>query len=260
MPRKADGKVHQSDLKAIAQSPAHYRWQIDHPRDDSPAMRIGRAIHALYLQGIEPVVFDGKRSTKGYAEFVAPLGDAAEDVLIVSERDTVLRMRDALIRDTHATEILSRCPEREVSIEWELMGLPCAGRLDLRGSGVLADLKSCRCAHPRKFLWEAENKFHYDAQLPWYDVAGGIRPIGPDTQWSDQYLIAVENVAPYNVLVYQLDPLRIDQGWSKIVEWMQILNSCLKSGKWPGYLEGVRRWDGQITTHEDDEEEGEIDA
>ena len=255
MPRKTDGRVHQSDLKAIAESPAHYQWRINHPQDDSPSKRIGRALHALYLQNIDPVTFDGKRSTKAYTEFVAPLGDAAEDVLITSERDTVLRMRDALVADVHATEILSRCPEREVSIEWELMGLPCSGRLDLRGPGVLADLKSCRSAHPRKFLWEAERKFHYDAQLPWYDVGGGIKPIGPDTKWSDQYLIAVENVAPYNVLVYQLDPLRIDQGWSKIVEWMQILNSCLKSGKWPGYLEGIQVWGGSISMCEEDEED-----
>ena len=255
MPRKSDGKIHQSDLKCIAESPAHYQWRINHPQDDTPSKRIGRAIHALYLQGIEPVTFDGKRSTKAYAEFVAPLGDAAEDVLITSERDTVLRMRDALVSDVYATEILSRCPERETSIEWDLFCLPCAGRLDARGPGVLADLKSCRSAFPRKFLWEAERKFHYDAQLPWYDVGGGIRPIGPDTNWSEQYLIAVENVAPYNVLVYRLDNLRIDQGWSKIVEWMRILKSCIDSGKWPGYLDGIQTWDGSITIGMDDDEE-----
>ena len=96
---------------------------------------------------------------------------------------------------------------------------------------------------------------HYDAQLPWYDAGGGIKPIGPDTAWSDQYLIAIENVAPYNVMVYKLDPLRIDQGWMKCERWMRTLKNCLESGKWPGYLEGIQTWDGELSFGETDENE-----
>ena len=254
MPRKSDNRVHQSDLKAIESSPAHYKWQIDHQRPDSAAMRMGRALHSIYLQGIHPICFEGgKRGTKAWDGFVEMLTNP-DDVLIPAERDTVLRMHEALERDPDAKALMSRCIEREVALEWDLMGLPCAGRLDARGPGVLMDLKSCRAAYPKKFLWEAANKLHYDAQLAWYDVAGGVIPCGPDTAWSEQYLVAVENVAPYNVQVYKLDNLRIDQGWEKIQRWMQILNACLKSGRWPGYLEGVQAWDGELSFAEPDDE------
>lgn len=241
-----DGKVHYSTLKQIEQSPAHYQWALNHDRADSPAMRQGRALHALYLLGTTPVKIAG--SKRGATDSV--------DALAPAEYDTVLRMFDALQADTHAREILSRCPEREVAMEWDLMGLQCAGRIDLRGPGVLADLKSCRASFPRKFLWDAE-KMHYDAQLPWYDVGGGIKPIGPDTAWSDQYLIAVESVAPYNVMAYKLDPLRIDQGWMKCERWMHTLKNCLESGKWPGYLEGIQTWDGELSFGETEDEESE---
>ena len=241
-----DGKIHYSTLKQIEQSPAHYRWATTHERSDSPAMRQGRALHALYLQGIAPIRIAGKKR--------APTD--SDDALLLSEYDTVQRMFDALQADPHAKEILSRCPEREHAMEWDLMGLRCAGRLDLRGPGILADLKSCRASFPRKFLWDAE-KMHYDAQLPWYDVAGGVKPIGPDTAWSEQYLIAVESAAPYNVMVYRLDPLRIDQGWMKCEKWVHQLKQCLETGHWPGYLEGVQTWDGELSFGEPDEEEGD---
>lgn len=140
----SDGKVHYSSLKQMEQSPAHYRWATTHERADSTAMRQGRALHALYLQGIEPVMLTGKRKPTDHADHLAP-----------AEYDAVKRMFDALQADSHAKEILSRCPEREVAIEWDLMGMRCAGRVDLRGCGILADLKSCRAAHPKKFLWDA---------------------------------------------------------------------------------------------------------
>lgn len=241
---QSDGKIHYSTLKQIEQSPAHYQWAVSHERGDTPAMRMGRAIHALYLQGVEPAKTAG--SKRGATD--------SADALGVSEYDTVRRMFDALQASSEAREILSRCPEREVSMEWDLMGLQCAGRLDLRGPGILADLKSCRAAYPRKFLWDAE-KAHYDAQLPWYDVAGGIKPIGPDTAWSEQYLIAVENVAPYSVMVYRLDPLRIDQGWMKCEKWMHTLKNCLETKCWPGYLQGIQTWDGELSFGESGDEE-----
>lgn len=247
---QSDGKIHYSTLKQIdpdTGSPAHYRWAITHERADTPSMRQGRALHALYLQGVEPVqIAKSKRSDADSPDALAP-----------GEYDTVRRMFDALQADPHAREILSRCPEREVSMEWDLMGLQCAGRLDMRGPGILADLKSCRASYPRKFLWDAA-RMHYDAQLPWYDVAGGIKPIGPDTAWSEQYLIAVESAAPHNVMVYQLDPLRIDQGWMECEKWMHTLKRCLETGHWPGYLEGIQTWDGELSFAEsDDDEDGE---
>jgi len=112
-----DGKIHYSTLKQIEQSPAHYRWAITHERTDSPAMRQGRALHALYLLGTEPVNIAG--SKRGANDSV--------DALAPAEYDTVRRMFDALQSSVEAREILSRCPEREMPLEWDLMGLQCAG-------------------------------------------------------------------------------------------------------------------------------------
>lgn len=262
MGRLDDGREHFSELKAIASSPAHYQHIKRTPRNDTPGMRLGRAVHALVLQEIEPVVYTDSKTRTGKAwEAFCEGRDDVEDILLPSEADTARWMRDAVMRHAGARAILERCKEREVAMEWEALGIQCAGRLDFRGNGALGDLKTCRYAHPKAFFRDAA-RMHYDAQLPWYDVGGGVVPCGPDTQWSEQFIIAVESSAPYVVQDIRLDPLRIDQGWSKVEEWVAVLKDCKARDEWPGYSRECAVWDGDIDllATEETEEEPEEDV
>ena len=46
-----DGRIHFSDAKAMAVSPAHARYGVEHPREATPAMRRGTAIDRLVFGG-----------------------------------------------------------------------------------------------------------------------------------------------------------------------------------------------------------------
>ena len=41
--------VNKSSLVEMLRSPLHYRYALEHPREDTPAMKMGRAIHSAFL-------------------------------------------------------------------------------------------------------------------------------------------------------------------------------------------------------------------
>jgi hypothetical protein len=247
----ADGKLHQSTLKEIGKSLSHYAYACANPRQDKPSFLLGRVAHALCLQKIQPTVYSGKeRKGNAWEKFQAD--NSGVDIITSKELQNILGMEKAFWSNYDVCKLMERCSEREVAVEWMRNGHPCAGRVDAMGNGALIELKTTYNAHPSKFLWDAQ-KMSYHAQLAWYDVACGVVPCGPDTAWSDQYIIAVETKAPYPVVVYALDNLRIDQGNALIEDWLKRLDAGIASGEWGGYTKGIQIWDGQIALPSDEE-------
>lgn len=248
----ADGRMHFSALKQFANSPAHYADYIKNGLQDTPSMRIGRALHALVLQDVSPVIFDGLRRGKEWDAFVASSTAEKVDILNASEGEIVLGMANAILKNEFAMEILNSCHTKEQRIEWDMDGIQFAGTPDAYGDGVLLDIKSCQSSFPRDFLWDA-HKRGYHAQLALYDIALGTKYVKGATAWREQYLIAVENSAPYNCVVYRSDDLRIDQGYDMICEWIAKYKSCAESGNFGGYdVEQPVIWDAQIITSEEE--------
>lgn len=250
-----DGALHFSTLKYIKQSPLHYAHAVARTDFDSPSMRIGRAVHALVLQGIEADVYEGERRGKAWTEFKESRGSVS-DVLNSAEWAKVQRMRDAVFADQFAREVLDTCTVREEELSWTRDGHPCKGRLDARSPSrsALCDLKTAKTVEPFAFMRDAR-RASYHGQLPWYDNGQG-KGIG---NWSDQFVIAVENIEPFPVQVFQLSPLCIVQGWDETCEWMARFDECFRSGKFAqGYRPGIVEWDAELVfASADDEEEVE---
>lgn len=214
-------------------------------------MLMGRVIHSAWLEGISPVVYDGERRGKAWQEFK---GSNAGDIITATESETVKRIIDALSRSPEAQAVLADNPHREVAWQRDILGVPAAGKIDLVGSESVDELKTCACAAPRKFLYDAD-KMWYDAQLAWYQMAQGVQYVGPDTEWVKSRIVAVENKAPFVVQVFELDPLRLNQGAEKILRALDLLRECQASGIWHGYANGVHCWDADIITHDENEDE-----
>lgn len=253
-----DGTMHFSNLKYFAQSPAHYAVSCDAGFSDTTSYRIGRAIHAWWLKKQEPVFYDGDRRGKAWEDFkefqMTEKGVSPSDILNRTEFLTVQGSVNALNKHSMANELLGKCTSIEERIEWERDGIPCSGTPDAFGPEILLELKSCECAKPRKFLWDA-HKYSYHAQLPWYDIGLGTEYIVGATNWRKQYIIAVETKPPFAVVIYELDPLRIDQGNLLIETWLADYKECAATGIYPSYkVEEPVRWDGEITIAEEDEE------
>lgn len=254
-----DGKMHFSNLKNFDKSPAHYAVSCESGFKDSREKRIGRAVHAYWLERKNIVSFDGVRRGKAWDEFCAETlenhGVKAEDILNQDEYDTASEMIKALNKNKAAFDLISKCHTIEEPLDWVRNGVECSGTPDAYGDDILIELKTCKCAKPRKFLYDAHN-FSYHAQMAWYDIALGTQYIPGATKWRVHYIIAVENVAPYSVVVYALDNLRIDQGHTLCEEWLERYKECQSTGFFPSYdVEEPVIWDGEIIVESQEEEE-----
>lgn len=255
--RTNDGRLHFSELKRIGtHSPKHYRHFADCPFDekDTAQYRVGRAMHRMWLLGIEPPpVFDGKRDqrTKRYKEFLEALGVQHSEVLDADEHKRVLGMCAALDSHPAAVELREKCELFEREMEWTRGDIECCGTLDMstKRHGIICDLKSCESARPESFQRKAA-RYAYDCQLAWYSY-----PFDIAEKWPDCYIIAVESSPPYDVVVHRLSPLLLDMADKRIEEWLATWKSCQANGTWPGYSQDIVDWNidpDRITTSEDD--------
>ena len=254
--------MHFSALKKIGITPLDYALGCQENRDDTVAFRIGRAVHALWLQDIMPVLFEGRRVANAVEKHIEALGLSVDpsDVLSPAEYATVMHCVKALRASKLAMDTLERCPNRETSHEWTIdidgVVVPCAGRVDAWGPRDLLELKTTQCARPAKFLLDAQ-KFAYHAQLAWYDIALGTQFIEHFTAWRRQTIVAVETKPPYHVTVIELAPLRIDQGYNLFMEWLAKWKECTESGVWPSYSQEIVQWDAEVIYTQENEDEND---
>lgn len=227
------GPVHFSTLKAMGQSPAHYRQAVIAERKDTPAMALGRAVHLMVLRTAMPFVYDGgDRRGKGWDMFKAAV-PAGADILTRSEYDRALAMKESVEAHTDAVRLLKG--DREQTLSWSIAGRQCEGTPDVIGDGYVTDLKTTATANPQRFMPHAI-RMAYHAQLAWY--ADAVDEVGmPHAR--DLYIVAVESYAPYPVVVYQLTPHARDQGLRMCRLWLDQVVNCEASGTWPGYAQSI---------------------
>ena len=200
----AHDAISASLLKRLRQGAPHYH----DPRPVGDSAHKGTAGHALILDpeqfNNEVVILpDINRRTKAgreeYAQFVEAAGDRA--VITQAQFDDARRMRDAVLDHPYAGPLLLSA-RTEISMTWG----DRKARVDAVAGDVLVDLKTTRDAGPAY----ARSIFRYDVhlQLAWYADALALHDI-PTRHWM---IVAVDNVAPFGVAVYQLPPAAIDAG------------------------------------------------
>jgi len=221
-------------LKHIGRSPAHYRAALDGGREDTLAMRMGRLVHAMVLGG-EYLVWDGTRRGKDWDRFEAE--HLGQEIVTASEVEAAEPVAAAVAASELAAPLLDGC--REQTIEWEIGGRKCQGRLDVLNAAFITDLKSTTNAEPGWFSRHA-TKMGYHAQLAGYAdgaVAAGLA-ITPRC-----YVVAVEMKAPHVVTCLELTDRALDMGRRTYRLWWERLMVCERSDYWPGYVEGVAPFD-----------------
>jgi len=225
-------------------SPLHARWKQDHPQEDTPAMRIGRAAHALIL---EPETFEQRwavapdvdRKTKAgkesYAQFVDGSGD--RDVIAASEFESIQEMAKAI--EGQRLHKLVRTGKAEVVLIWDDpdTGLRCKGRLDYlhqeRGLFVI-DFKTTECAAEDAFAYSIQ-RYGYFSQAAFYCM-GCEEVLGqtPGYTW-----LVAEKSAPYAVAAYQIQSATLNAGTEFCRRALQRYARCAANDEWPGYPDAV---------------------
>ena len=190
-----------SALKAFAKSPNHYLEYVTGQFEETPAMVLGRAIHALVLEGddafadnfaVSPEV--DRRTTAGKADWALFLeSNDGKSILTPAEYVKAKEVASRVLADPVAKLILGFCPEREIKHTKDMLGYTFTGVADGLGPSTLLDIKTCSDASPDGFARQAHN-LHYHLQAALY-----CRLFNRDAF----YWIAAETTPPYNVQVYR---------------------------------------------------------
>jgi exodeoxyribonuclease VIII len=235
-----------SGLDNINQSIAHYLYARK-TQPDTQALKIGRALHTLVLEGEDAFrdgfAYPGKGSTEDnwstkagkawrdeqYAEGRIPLHYAQAEELTLMLR--------SLKEHEQAYTWLKQPGMREHSFFWTDVetGIECRCRPDLlaevEGMRVLVDLKTTRDARPQQFLKSVVN-YRYHVQDAWYsDGIAAVLGEAPVTFM----LVAIESSPPYAVAMYELDHEWLERGRVRYREDLE---------RWAEYQETQNKWVG----------------
>jgi PDDEXK-like uncharacterized protein DUF3799 len=228
-----------SRLSKMRQSPAHYKWALDHDGDETKALRLGRAVHSFLLGGDSVVVYDGRRSGAKWEAFEQD--NAGKIILIPSEIESAIGMRASLQNHDEAMSLLS-LSRREEKIMWTFAGRTCQSTPDAFDVKQLTELKTTRSADPSRFVRDAIWR-GYHAQCDFYRTALSHR----DKDWAGPHrrcsIVAVESAPPYPVTVLHLTERALEAGHKLWRLWWERMVSCEQSGYWPAYTESAVPFD-----------------
>lgn len=237
--RAAEG-VNKSTLWEMRKSPAHYKYLLEHPAEETAALHFGRALHAALLTPeaykedfvVAPAV--DKRTKAGreqYAEWKAALPIGAEE-LTEEDAETIAQMVKTIQEDRAAMDLLNGTG-REVPIFWNdrKTGIMCKCRVDALGKEAVIDIKTVSDA--LAFDRDAIN-YGYHVQAAHY-LDGVQAKTGKYLDW---YFIAMEKKPPFAVKVIKATPGFLDYGGFIRDELLDKVRECREKDEWPSYSAG----------------------
>ncbi|MFA5154787.1 MAG: PD-(D/E)XK nuclease-like domain-containing protein, partial [Clostridia bacterium] len=185
-----------SSLKEVATSPRAYRWRQDHPREDTAALAMGRAVHCAIL---EPAEFEERyivrpdgvdlRTKEGKA-WRTDAEASGREILTAEQGETVEECVASVGAHPDVAGLLEGCLVEQV-VTWTdpATGVECKGRLDALTRRQVIDLKTTR--ELVRFESDAA-RLLYHGQLAWYlDGARAAGVVDPDAK---AWIVAVETV------------------------------------------------------------------
>lgn len=246
----ADGRVHISELKQFARSPAHYRYACEHAREMTDAMEVGHLTDCLVFGGRGFAVWDKNadgvtvsnpvRRGKAFEVFATMAMGRGELVCLPSQLERAQSAASAVIANPLASALLDGCEFQRV-LQWESHGLEFAagiqgqrGGLDAFKRSGIVDLKTTADVEPdalSKHAWRMLWHVQAAAYLEGAEQAGLVQT------GATFHLIAVESVPPHVVTVMRIPPDVIEEGRKSLVRWSERLRACDRTGIFPGYCE-----------------------
>ena len=236
--RAAEG-VNKSTLWNLRRSPAHYKYFLEHPQEDTAAFRFGRAVHAAILTptaykrnyAIIPEGID-RRTKAGKEEYQAFLeASVGKEIISAEDAQTIKGIVKAFKKNRDAVELL-KGTKREKAMFWtDDNGILCKCRIDAYRAGIMIDLKTAADAETDTFCKEAL-RYGYDVQAAHYLDAyqhkeSTVRP--------DWFFIVIEKAEPFTINILKADIGFLDYGFVRRHELIEKLKACQETGLFPGY-------------------------
>ena len=236
---RADEGVSRSELFTLARSPMHYKWAQEHPREDTPALLFGTALHCYVLEYerfVRRYKIVGKidrRTNKGKAELAEI--EASGRIAISEEDMTAIKaMSESILSNPYARRLLNGEHEVSYFVTDPTTGIRIKCRPDCRtevgGIGVIVDLKTTRNAQTESFARSC-TEYGYDLQAAMY------KQIVDEIEGKPHRFvyIAVEKDPPYACNVLEADELMLRKGAEDLRHYLMTLAECRRTGNWYGY-------------------------
>lgn len=226
--------VNKSTLWEMRKSPLHY-WHLMHdtPKKDTPAMKLGRAVHSRFLTPDQfddefAVAPDCDRRTKEGKAIWAELMESGKEVISTEDWTTIQGMQAEFpFRMLHNART-------ELPLIWtdSETGVMCKGRLDAITDDYVIDYKTTSDASTNGFVNEAI-RYGYDLQAAMYLEAARANGYSP----KGFIFIAQEKNAPYLVNILHAGEAFIDRGIFLMNDLLEKYKTCRDADEWPGYGE-----------------------
>lgn len=245
--------ISKSQLDRIARSPMHYRHWMDTPSEQTRQMVLGSALHTAVL---EPHLFNSQyfvepsnapQDLRRFRSAKKPSAETLEAIawwdkfaetttgltmLTADEMAQIAGMSGAISAHEMASAALVGQRELSVIANEPETGALCKVRPDCWNAplNLIADLKTCADASPRAFARSCAN-YRYHVQAALYLAI--CQAAGLDAE--SFCFVAVESVAPYAVMVYDLDVPSLVAGMTQAQRDIKRLIECRAANHWPAY-------------------------
>lgn len=235
-----------TSAKWILRSPAHYRWNVDHPTSTS-AFDLGHAAHAKILGvGSEVVTVpeelcakNGAWSTAAAKEFIEKAKAEGKTVLKPDDIAAVDGMAEAVLAHPIAGKLLSipGAPEVSLSADDPETGVRLKARLDWLPDAkpglrtIPVDLKTTSNASYDEFM-RSIAKFGYHIQGA---MCRRLIELTRGDETAPFTLIAVETEPPYAVAVHDIPGAFAELGARQLRRAIDRYAECLAINEWPAY-------------------------
>lgn len=237
--------MNNTGLGRLAQSPAYFQYCKKFPPEETPALKLGKAVHAKVLQPIEfaqdyvreidvttlinprtdePYV--SPRASKPYKEWVAQMADMGKTVLKDDEYTYAGDVADAMYRHPRISHLLETAKGQETTLVWVRDGRLCKCRIDLWGDGWWADVKTTN-NYAGFVPWEIE-KYNLHRQAAWYRSGMLACALNPEA-----FFVPLVSKASPEVALFNMERGAIEAGAAECDRLWKIYTSCLHTGKWP---------------------------
>ena len=240
---KMDG-LNQSKLALFKRCPQKFKHALTLEREDTDALRIGRAIHTAVFQ---PELFNGeflclpeidRRTTRGREEYAAIVSaNPDKTVLKKDEFNRALEIATAVRGDRHVMKLIEGA-HVEMSVQWtdSATDVLCKARLDCYNEelGTVVDLKTTIDASPNGFSRKLYS-YGYNRQAAWY-----LESLRAHNELAHHFVFAaVEKEPPYSLGLYRLSDEALKLSRTENQNLLMKYAACVRSDYWPGYTDGV---------------------
>ena len=242
-----------SHLRELLRSPLHYITRINTPIKETPAMKLGTAVHCAILEPecfeieyIEAPVID--RRTKDGKALWSELEQSGRIVLSSDEYTKITQMANAVRNHEIASKLISG-GAAEQSVYWnqrvsslDVPEILCKARPDyikpLKRGYVIADIKTTQDANVSEFPKKAYYQWLYHLQAAHY--LRGFEAVTGEKVVAFMYM-AIESEPPYAINVFKAGEDYLEAGKKKTQELYELYANCVANNNWPSYSSEIQK-------------------